>query len=243
MSREYKPTPIPRFLPRPERRLLREMQEQLSRATLTPGPGASRNIVISTTDGVMLPEGTALGQMMYWDGSAWVVTSDVRFIPANAFPFTITSATTIQETADEAFNVSDGSGTDYIKVDTTNGVVYFNNGRMVVNSQALLQGGLGFGRVLVASSPYNVSTTDVHISVNTNSARTINLPAANAFGANIARVIVVKDAVGTGANTNAITITPAGGDTIDQVAASVTITSLRGVLRLVADGVSNWETW
>lgn len=243
MSREYKPTPIPKFLPRAERRLLRDMQEQLSRSTLTPGPGANHNIVISTTNGVTLPEGTALGQMMYWDGSAWVVTSDVRFIPSFSFPLTVTAAMTVQKTADEAFNISDGGGTDYLLVDTVNGIVRLNNGTCRVESRILLSGGIAVGRISVASSPYNVTATDIHLSVNTNAARTINLPAASAFGGNLSRILIVKDAVGTGADTNNITIVPDGTDTIDQVAANLVINTLRGSERLFSDGVSNWERW
>jgi hypothetical protein len=190
-----------------------------------------------------LPPGIVVGQMLYWDGTQWVPTSDVSFIPLNSFPFTVRKATTVQETANEAFNISDDLGNDYLKIDTVNGVVYFNNGTIIYNGNLLLNHATGLARVSVASSPFTVTADHVYLGVNTNAARTINLPAANSFSGGTARLLVVKDAVGTGALVNNITLARNGADTIEQVAANKVMNVTRMSLSLLSDGVSNWEIW
>jgi hypothetical protein len=65
---------------------------------------------------------------------------------------------------------------------------------------------------------------------------TMNLPAITPDL--IGRRLIVKNA---SASANVITITPAGGDTVDG-AATITIAVARGSVTLYADGVSNWES-
>lgn len=66
---------------------------------------------------------------------------------------------------------------------------------------------------------------------------TVTLPAVAT--AKFGRSIVVKNHSGS---TNTITIAAAGSDKIDG-AATVTITTARGVTRLVNNGIFDWMTW
>lgn len=69
----------------------------------------------------------------------------------------------------------------------------------------------------------------------TGGARIVDLPAINAQ--NAGGTIAVKNVT---ASANAITLTPAGADTIDGAATAV-IAVARGSLTIVSDGVSNWN--
>jgi hypothetical protein len=90
-------------------------------------------------------------------------------------------------------------------------------------------------RTAVSATPHAVAKSDYYLAVDTTAAITINLPAANAA---LARVLIIKDAKGTGATTNAITITPAGADTTEVGSIAVS----RGSVTLISDGTSNWES-
>ena len=79
--------------------------------------------------------------------------------------------------------------------------------------------------------------TFVFLSIDTSAARTITLPSIAAVSSG--RIYILKDATGQ-SNTNAITITPNGSDTVDT-ASSATIDSNFGSRQLVSDGVSNWN--
>ena len=71
-------------------------------------------------------------------------------------------------------------------------------------------------------------------------AKTVNLPALS--GVKTGARVIVKDSAGNAAS-GTITITPNGSDTIDG-AASATITTNNGVLRLFATGsAGRWEVW
>jgi hypothetical protein len=71
-------------------------------------------------------------------------------------------------------------------------------------------------------------------------AKTVNLPAS--AGVKTGTRVIVKDSAGNAAS-GTITITPNGTDTIDG-AASATITTNNGVLRLFATGsAGRWEVW
>ena len=85
----------------------------------------------------------------------------------------------------------------------------------------------------VSSSPYVVLTTDYYLSVNTSSARTIQLPNAPATG----RIFVIKDTSGT-ANTNNITVTTVGGAVNIDGATSYVITQAYGSIQLAFNGTS-----
>jgi hypothetical protein len=89
---------------------------------------------------------------------------------------------------------------------------------------------------LIGAYPYSVTTGDAQkvLGVTTSSARTLNLPAATN-----AMAFWVKDATGS-ASSNAISIVPAGADTIDGVAATWTITEAYGARMFISDGTSGW---
>ena len=84
--------------------------------------------------------------------------------------------------------------------------------------------------------PYTVVTGDAQsvLGVDTSTAKTINLIAASN-----AMAIWIKDITGT-ANTNNISITPNGGDTIDGANATYTIDENYASRMLISDGVSAW---
>ena len=84
--------------------------------------------------------------------------------------------------------------------------------------------------------PYTVTTGDdnVVLLIDTTSARTVNLPAAT----NNIRV-VLKDQNGS-AQTNNITISPNGSDTIDGSNSDYTFETNFGAIQLISDGTSAW---
>lgn len=86
---------------------------------------------------------------------------------------------------------------------------------------------------IAVSTPITVSaTTDEIISVQVPGPVpvAVNLPAGV-----LGQVFTIKDGLGLASNPNAITITPAGADTIDG-AATATITASFGSLTMVFDG-------
>jgi len=99
--------------------------------------------------------------------------------------------------------------------------------------------GMRLGFVDVDSSTHSTSDTDAILSVSYTGtgAVTITLQSANVAAG---RVLVIKDAGGN-ATTNNITVNTQGSETIDG-AASASITSDDGVLRLYSDG-TNWFVW
>lgn len=86
-------------------------------------------------------------------------------------------------------------------------------------------------------SPYQISDERI-VGVNTvGGVATALLPASDELEAGT--VITIKDEGGNGA-TNNITITPDGTDTIDGAAASTTITTDYGVVKLYTNGAGAW---
>jgi hypothetical protein len=183
-----------------------------------------------------LPPGT-LNQVLYFNGSAWTATSELSVDPvgqvvsiantwlAGGGEFLGSVGVHGASAADKLSVLKVGPGAKVFGVDTNTARVH-------------LLGSQIWKRTAVTVSPHNVSGEDFILSVNTNVAITINLPAANAV---IARPIAIKDAAGAGAAVNNITITPAGADTIDQVAGALVIVATRSVTWLMCDGTSNWE--
>ena len=106
-----------------------------------------------------------------------------------------------------------------------------DTGSLALNVWALQE--LAGNLTILAADSY------VFINTSTAAARVITLPAAS--GVTAGRYFIIKDKTGSG-NTNNITITPAGSDTIDGVASSTAITSAYGSTTLVSDGVSGWLT-
>lgn len=188
-----------------------------------------------------LPPGTLDGQSLRWNGSNW--EPDSLFLLFSTLAQAKTRFSVVFDD-DDCFTVENTSGDVILRVDTNNGIVYCSEGNFVCNSRALLQGGLAITRTAVTTTPYNVSTLDVHLSVNTNAAKAIVLPTAASFGAGVARVLTIKDAIGAGCNVNPITLVVNGADTIDQVAANYVMNAVaRMSITLLGDGTSNWEIW
>lgn len=88
-------------------------------------------------------------------------------------------------------------------------------------------------RTLVTTTPYVVLTTDYYLSVNTSTAKTIQLPNAPTTG----RVIIIKDFSGASA-TNTLTYTTVGGAVLIDGATSGTITQNYGAVRILWNGTS-----
>lgn len=88
--------------------------------------------------------------------------------------------------------------------------------------------------VTVSSTPHALAATTSVALVNTGTAKTIQLPAGTAK-----RMLWVKDSTGT-ANTNAITLDPNGGDTIEGANANRDLTTNWGAWLLVCDGAGAW---
>lgn len=86
----------------------------------------------------------------------------------------------------------------------------------------------------VASSPYTVLDSDDILLVSTASARTLTLPTAA-----IKRIIIIKDVTGT-ANTNNITLDPAGSDTVEGLTANKILQTDFGAWTIVSDGGTAW---
>lgn len=94
-------------------------------------------------------------------------------------------------------------------------------------------------RLITASTTIDPALNDIFLDVDTAGPRTLTLPAASAVAAG--RYYVISDRTGQ-AETNAITLTPAGADLIDGVAASPTIITNYDAWVLVSDGTARWRT-
>lgn len=88
-------------------------------------------------------------------------------------------------------------------------------------------------RSLSANLVVDTTTTDMIILVDTSAARSITLPSATS-----GRILIIKDKTGS-ASTNNITITRAGSESIEGVAANYVFATDWGYLTLVCDG-TNW---
>ncbi len=91
----------------------------------------------------------------------------------------------------------------------------------------------------VNASPWNASQSDYFFGVSKTAtgAVTLNLPAATTVGS---IAYIVKD-TGNNAAANNISVTPAGADTIDGVAAAKVMNANLSAYMFVSDGVSNWS--
>lgn len=143
-------------------------------------------------------------------------TAAITFIPAYGV---ICAGTTPQGALQDA-----GTG-------TTN-QVYTSNGSAALGSFQTLSI-IPISITAVSTSPYVVLNTDYYLSVNTGSARTINLPNAPSTG----RGFVIKDTSGT-ANTNNITVTTVGGVVTIDGSTSYVINQSYGAINLIFNGTS-----
>jgi len=92
---------------------------------------------------------------------------------------------------------------------------------------------VGLAYVQPSAYPYTVLSTDYFISVDSSSARTINLPNAP----NTRKTYVIKDRVGS-AGANNITITTPGGAVLIDAAAIYTLNSNYGSISVIFNGTS-----
>lgn len=144
-------------------------------------------------------------------------------------------------------NVSTLPSGDIRALYASGGNLYYNNNSgnpvRITNGSSLDTGSLALNVWALHELAGNLTilSSDAFVFINTNTAatRTITLPAASDVTAG--RYFIIKDKTGS-ANTNNITVTPAGADTIDGVAASTTLNIAYGSLTLVSDGVSGWLT-
>lgn len=144
-------------------------------------------------------------------------------------------------------NVSTLPSGDIRALYASSGNLYYNNNSgvpvRITNGSSLDTGSLALNVWQLTELAGNLtilnSDSFVVINTDTSSARTINLPDASSVTAG--RYYIIKDKTGD-AVTNAITVTPAGSDTIDETASSTTVGTPYGTLTLISDGVSNWLT-
>jgi hypothetical protein len=137
------------------------------------------------------------------------------------------------DTIDEAIQIlADGT---VIIGDGTNETVTSGTGILSFGGTAAING-LKTNRTSVTSSPYTILSTDDHISVTTASvAITTNLPAIVD-----GKIYHIKDQDGNAAGNN-ITVSPAGGDTVEN-AASLTISTNYASVTLIGNSTTNnWE--
>jgi hypothetical protein len=103
--------------------------------------------------------------------------------------------------------------------------------------------GLKLGRnntsfVSTAAPIYNATTTDYHISVNVGVGVVVNLPLAASAG--LGKIMQIKDTFGIAAPPTPIAVTPVGADTLERGGPILMVVAFQ-VLRLISDGMTNWE--
>ena len=140
-----------------------------------------------------------------------------------------------------AFESTTTPGTNRSLWTDSTGDFYYKNSSgtdvQITNGSSLAAVGSGVWTYSEPSSfPYSVVTGDAQkvLGIETTTANTVNLPAAT----NV-MFFAVKDITGT-ANTNNISVSPNGSDTIDGVNATYTIQENYASRMLVSYGVSAW---
>lgn len=117
-----------------------------------------------------------------------------------------------------------------------------SDGRLALGSSAQRFSGLYNNGALSgkytnqSGTTYTIGAGDFIVGMSSTSARTVTLPAANAFAAG--QLLIVQDEANNAA-TNNITINRAGADTINA-ATSITITANSGRRLFYSDGTSKW---
>lgn len=89
----------------------------------------------------------------------------------------------------------------------------------------------------VTTATYAVSASDTYLRVNRAGVVALNLPATTT---RLRSGLIIKDVSGA-ANTNNITITPDGADTIDDVAGSIVLDVNYGVVELMPAVTGKWD--
>lgn len=136
---------------------------------------------------------------------------------------------------------------DIRSVYVVGGDLYYNNGAgtpvQITSGTSVQASTTGESRAyesnsIAANTVINPSDTYSFIQVDTSSSVQITLPSAAAVANG--RFYVIKDVIGL-ANTNNISILPAGADTIDGTASTSTIDVNFASVTLVSDGSSDWS--
>jgi hypothetical protein len=134
--------------------------------------------------------------------------------------------------------ITDGGGGRDIQAIT--GATPVNVFRARGDGRFEMQSGLVAHRTVPGSYPYTILLTDYYVATSTGgSGRSVLLPKASTVGAG--HIVTVKDRTG-GGSVNNMTVTPDATipDTIETGVAKALKTNF-GVVRLISDGVSNWE--
>ncbi len=152
-------------------------------------------------------------------------------------------ATELRTTRFESQAAPLSGGSEVGQLYRVGGDLYWNNGS---GAQVQVTSGTGvvanisnaFSTATPGAYPYTVTGGDVQkvLLVDTNSNRTLNLPAATTVV-----LFMVKDATGL-AGTNSITVARNGSDTIDGAGANKVLNQNYGTWLFVSDGVNNWTT-
>lgn len=129
-------------------------------------------------------------------------------------------------------------------VSISGGNLYFTNGGgvpvQITNGGSVITVPATIQTLQTASVNTNLtispSSTFVYLIVDTTASRTITLPLASAVAGG--RLYVIKDANGL-SDTNPVTITVQGGDTLDGTS-SFSLDSNYGTIWVVGDGASKW---
>jgi hypothetical protein len=120
---------------------------------------------------------------------------------------------------------------------SSNGSSYFTGLALDRSTGAVT---LGNARTAIADANYVALATDREIAYTSiTAARTVTLPAASAFPSGHA--LLVLDESGSVSQANALTISPAGSDTINGSTAGVVIVGRFGYCRLISNGLSKWN--
>jgi hypothetical protein len=142
--------------------------------------------------------------------------------------FEVKGNVAIEATSSSALVVESG-GVQMVRIDTDDSTAYFATARVVVDGGNLeLRGALGIDRNVYAGN-HTLTATECYIVFTANAALTLTT-AATLSG----RILIVKAKSGA-----TVTISPAGGETIDGAAS---LTLLPNESRtLIADGAADWD--
>ena len=198
--------------------------------TLGPAWAASLNAALSLVDS----HDHSPGKGALITPAGMLINADVDYNNYNAYD--LRSARLIGHAA--ALNVA----TDIRCIYAVGGNLYYNNEAgvavQITSGSSVNSSGSGaWGITAPGAYPYAVVSGDAQrvITVATSgAARTIELPAATT-----AMYCIIKDSEGA-AQTNNITVTPDGTDTIDGDAADYIINENFGARGFISDGVSAW---
>tara|TARA_X000001388_G_scaffold66782_1_gene53762 strand:+ start:1069 stop:1836 length:768 start_codon:yes stop_codon:yes gene_type:complete len=184
------------------------------------------------------------GSNLYFDSSPTPASVFISEVGDGSNSLNIDANNVLYLTADESVRVMNNSSTKVI-FDFNNDVAEVE---MPISSSTTIEGGTlvnNGGRkanvASVTSTPFSVSTSHHMLAVNTDSAKTLNLPQVSNSDAGV--VLIIMDAFGSsetaGANNNNITINAHSGQYVGANS-SYTINTMGGVVSLVALDSNGW---